>query len=271
MNQQDDTNEIAERCSKDERRAFTIMWNDITEDTLISPEARWLMLYLLGRPEGWRIIPRDIENKSGWGRDKRRRVYKELCNRGYMLKEQYQQNGLNRIRYLYSDRPKFKSILPETGFQAPDFQAPENPSPYQLRRRENTELRKPLPPPKGGAYVSSSKRRGLRANGENPRAVKAALQTAWANKVVEQLASQGRKHDVEIMIAEGKEGVLRLCVLKYGHPACGFWYLPEIDESTRDQVITALRRMGMHATLDLAKVPHLYPIGVSNVDLSTAK
>ena len=43
--------------------------NHVFEDARLSMEARWLLGYLLSKPDNWTLVLRDINKKGGCGRD----------------------------------------------------------------------------------------------------------------------------------------------------------------------------------------------------------
>lgn len=72
---------------------FTMVANATLEDDRLSIEARWLISYLLSKPDNWIIRPRDLKKKSGRGRDKVRAMMKELEEAGYLVREKVRENG----------------------------------------------------------------------------------------------------------------------------------------------------------------------------------
>jgi hypothetical protein len=67
--------------------------NHVFEETRLSMEARWLLGYLLSKPDNWTVVLRDISNKGNCGRDKARRMIAELVELGYAQKEQARDGG----------------------------------------------------------------------------------------------------------------------------------------------------------------------------------
>lgn len=67
--------------------------NHVFEDMRLSMEARWLLGYLLSKPDNWTVVQKDIANKGGCGRDKARKMIAELVDAGYAEKEQARDGG----------------------------------------------------------------------------------------------------------------------------------------------------------------------------------
>jgi hypothetical protein len=78
----------------------------VIENASISVEARWLLVYLLGKPDGWIIRVADIQNRTGWGRDKTRKHIKELVEAHYLLPEYNRDGGrFAAMRFVVLDEP----------------------------------------------------------------------------------------------------------------------------------------------------------------------
>jgi hypothetical protein len=56
----------------------------VAQDTRLSFEARGVMLYLLSKPAGWKILPADLRREGGIGRDKAYNILTELEQAGYL-------------------------------------------------------------------------------------------------------------------------------------------------------------------------------------------
>jgi hypothetical protein len=57
------------------------------QDENLSFEARGLLAYLLSKPDDWKVILSDVQRNGNIGRDKARRLLKELESAGYIKKE----------------------------------------------------------------------------------------------------------------------------------------------------------------------------------------
>lgn len=98
---------------------FTMVANATLEDDRLSIEARWLISYLLSKPDNWIIRLTDIRKKSGKGRDKVRGMIKELVEIGYLVREKARNGGkFAGTSFVINDepvQPKTKEKAPETG------------------------------------------------------------------------------------------------------------------------------------------------------------
>jgi hypothetical protein len=78
----------------------------LIEDTSLSVEARWLLIYLLSRPDNWIIRFSDIQSRTKWGRDKARAHVKELEHSGHLQRDQKRVAGrFETMTYVVLDDP----------------------------------------------------------------------------------------------------------------------------------------------------------------------
>ena len=100
-------------------RSFTVVYNDLIRDESISPNCRWLLIYLLSNKPGWVIKTSQIYNhvKKFMGRNALYNVINETIESGYLLRQTKVINNLKRYRYQVADAPVFKKFLrcPENG------------------------------------------------------------------------------------------------------------------------------------------------------------
>lgn len=112
-----------ERCPHDKENPYSMTSNALIRDESLHPNVRWFLIYLLSMKDGWKVNAKQVINHvkghRGCGRDKVYDWIKEACAAGYMKKEEWQEGGLNRCRYILSEYPKFKKCLP-----GPDSQDP---------------------------------------------------------------------------------------------------------------------------------------------------
>jgi hypothetical protein len=71
----------------DHTGSFTILDNSLLTDARLSWEARGLLAYLLSKPDTWGVRSYDLERNGPAGKQKIRRLLKELVEAGYMLRE----------------------------------------------------------------------------------------------------------------------------------------------------------------------------------------
>lgn len=85
---------------------YTQLPNRVLEDTEISAEARWLVAYLLSKPDHWILRRTNIEKMVPCGRDKAYKLIKELVKRGYVQREINRDGGkFNAVQYVIYDEP----------------------------------------------------------------------------------------------------------------------------------------------------------------------
>lgn len=86
---------------------YTVIPNAIIENKLLSPEARWTLIYLLSKPRDWVVRVSDIRNAGGYGRDKAYTLVNDLVEAGYIEKVQQRQGDgvFGEIEYVVSDKP----------------------------------------------------------------------------------------------------------------------------------------------------------------------
>lgn len=86
---------------------YTTVPNHVFEDVRLSMEARWLLGYLLSKPDNWTVILGDIASRGGCGRDKARRIINELVQHGYADKEQERDDGrFGKLSLVIFDEPR---------------------------------------------------------------------------------------------------------------------------------------------------------------------
>lgn len=86
---------------------YTTLPNHVFEDQRLSMEARWLLGYLLSKPDNWTVRMGDIAKKGVCGRDKARRMINELVDHGYAEKDQPREDGrFSKLSLVIYDEPK---------------------------------------------------------------------------------------------------------------------------------------------------------------------
>jgi len=113
-----------QRCPKDPENPYSQISNALIRDITLSPECRWLLIYLLSNRDGWKINTSQIIThvKGLMGRDKVYKVVNEAIDAGYMMREVVKKGNLIRYVLYISESPKFKK-----SFRFPGFQDPEDP------------------------------------------------------------------------------------------------------------------------------------------------
>ncbi len=174
---QNNQNDIEiQRCPHDEKNPYTMIRNDLIRDNSISPNCRWLLIYLLSNNEEiWTVrISQVAKHVQGFiGRDAVYRIVNEGIQAGYIQRFEYFENNMKRYKYYISETPKFKKSLRCPEIQYTESQYPENQGRKEGTTQERTSLRKniknppPLVPPKKAVPKKPSKDISLRSEEED--------------------------------------------------------------------------------------------------------
>ncbi|WP_208179152.1 helix-turn-helix domain-containing protein [Sinorhizobium medicae] len=126
--------------------------NHVFEDARLSMEARWLLSYLLSKPDNWTVVIGDIIKKGNCGRDKARKMIAELVDIGYAEREQQREDGKFGASVLVIfDEPRSLApagngretasvaILPQTALPATALPSPVSPAPVKSAHSNNSD------------------------------------------------------------------------------------------------------------------------------------
>jgi len=80
------------RLAKQNRGSWTVISNDLLQDTSLSLEALGLLCYLLSKPDDWEVRVSEIQQTWGLGRARLQRIMQELADAGY-ARLQSKRNG----------------------------------------------------------------------------------------------------------------------------------------------------------------------------------
>lgn len=146
-----------QRCPHDGENPYAQISRDLIRDASISPECRWMLIYLLSMKDGWTISISQIVNhlKGMVGRDKVYDMVNEAIEAGYIKKEIIKKGNLNQgCKYFVSERAKFKkcfrhSEIQEVGAQGAEKADIKN---KHILKKENKE-KKQQQAPKGAKGV----------------------------------------------------------------------------------------------------------------------
>ena len=118
----------------DQETDYTIVSNHILRDNTLSWRARGLFVYILSKPETWKVYSKDLVNQATEGRDAMRKAMAELIKAGYIEKHQINQNGtFGNVVYKVYQIPLTEKPLTEKPLT-------ENQSTYKVKNKSNTEL-----------------------------------------------------------------------------------------------------------------------------------
>lgn len=117
---------------------FTVIPNEALLDERLTIGARWLLCYLLSRPQDWQVQIADIQKKAAVGRDKAYALVKELITIGWVRKDAARDDDgrWGGVEYVVMDEP-----------EASDQPLPENPKAVEPIAA-NPQLTKDGPLPK---------------------------------------------------------------------------------------------------------------------------
>jgi len=107
-------NEISE-CPHDKEHPYTMINNALIRDASISPLCRWMLIFLLSHPKGWKVKISHISNHlSGYKGRSRGNIYgliNEAIAAGYMARESFCENNMKRYRYFLSESKYYSNIF----------------------------------------------------------------------------------------------------------------------------------------------------------------
>jgi hypothetical protein len=96
---------------------FTHISNILVMDTNLSCESKGLFLILWSHCDDWKFYNKDIMKKANCKKDKLNRMYKELTEQGYLLRQQ-QKNDKGHFthqKFILSDEGNLKDIYTDNG------------------------------------------------------------------------------------------------------------------------------------------------------------
>ena len=157
------------------QKPYSMLGNDALRDERLSLEARGALCFILSWPEDWRFNLDWLMRETGIGRDKARRIVKDLEAHGYckLTRVRNADGTLRDYEHLFTDEPShLLKPAPENpspasataGVQVPGHPKPVNP-PHT--KKEETLIRKtnPLSPPQSGGEDFASPESGSEATG----------------------------------------------------------------------------------------------------------
>ncbi len=134
-------------CSDEKLEPYTVIPNELLRTREMSPNAIWLVCYLLSNVKNWRIntlqIIKHCEGRIG--RDQVRQIIEETLQVGYLKRTTKIVNGLKRTHYEISRTAKFKKSLPCTEFQDAGNQDAEFQDAENQDNKERTSRRTTIP------------------------------------------------------------------------------------------------------------------------------
>lgn len=158
---------------------WTRVPNDLARDHQLSLEARGLMLYMASHSEAFQVSVEHLMVACAVGRDKLRRIMKELIDAGYLEREQSVDPATGRLGLnsyvLHSRRSAPSTDLPSTG----------EPSPVNQPPLKKTNIKKTIT--SGGAELALADDDGalFLVKAEPVEVTAQAVTAAWIDKIRE--------------------------------------------------------------------------------------
>lgn len=138
-----------QRCPHDNNNPYTMIHNDLIRDVSISPECRWLIIYLLSNKEGWKINVKQVINhlKPHMGRNAVYKIFDEAIEAGYIKREEIKKSFAKKgalisgFQYFVSETPKFKKCLRRVSFRDTDDRDTENRDIKNITSKKNNYIK----------------------------------------------------------------------------------------------------------------------------------
>ncbi|ELN6884924.1 hypothetical protein RZY40_003150 [Vibrio alginolyticus] len=135
---------------------FTVLPNSTIRDSRLSIDALGLLVKLISRPPNWEVRPHQLQNECGIGRDRLRRLLKELESCGYLVRkkcrnpdgrwhwisEVYQESQLDSSTGGFSGHGSAKDVFPVDGSTEDGLSIVGKHGDLQKKILENTESQK---------------------------------------------------------------------------------------------------------------------------------
>jgi hypothetical protein len=125
----DNAGSTIQRCPHDQQNPYTMIHNGLIRDGSISPDCRWLLIYLLSNSGNWVISVAQIINhlKPHMAKQKVYNIVNEAIESGYMKRETIREgNRVKKIQYYVSETPKFKKCFLLPTFEEEEARVQEN-------------------------------------------------------------------------------------------------------------------------------------------------
>ena len=152
------------------KKGYVVLFREVAQDDRLSLEARGLFALIVSLPDDWEYTVSGLAVKAGCGREKVRRLLKELQTVGYLIREQSHDSGGKfggNVYVLQDEAPPLpgnpsngegaKTPLPENTVNGENRQR-ETPSagfpPQQNKDLTEEEIKRPPKAPQGGKRPS---------------------------------------------------------------------------------------------------------------------
>lgn len=147
------------------KKGFVVLFREAAQDARLTLEARGLFALMVSLPENWEYTVSGLASKAGCGKDKIRRLLRELQEVGYLIREQgHDSDGkfASNIYVLQDEAPLSGNTVngyirqrenPSTSKPLTDSAALKN------KEEKNKDLKEPPKAPQGASDAEKPKRR----------------------------------------------------------------------------------------------------------------
>lgn len=118
-----------QRCPHDAENPYAQISRSLIRDDSISPECRWLLIYMLSMRDGWKMKVSQIcaHTKKFIGRNRVYELVQEAIEAGYIYREEKMVGNLKcGVAYFISESPKFKKCFRRSDFRETEPRDTEN-------------------------------------------------------------------------------------------------------------------------------------------------
>lgn len=138
------------------KKGFVVLYRAAAQDTRLSLEARGLFALMLSLPDDWEYTVSGLAIKAGCGRDKVRRLLRELQAVGYLIREQSHDRGGKFACNTYVLQDEAPPLDGNT-VNGENRQREKPPAGFSTQQNKDTtenEIKKPPKAPQGGGRKS---------------------------------------------------------------------------------------------------------------------
>lgn len=93
------------------RKGFTVTPNDLINDDTLTPQARFLFVYMASKPDDWKFIQEPMAKGLGWSLPTLRKYLEELIDAGWISRERQRVDGkFDSFDYTLNPSPSAKNL-----------------------------------------------------------------------------------------------------------------------------------------------------------------
>lgn len=152
------------------KKGFIVLYREAAQDGRLTLEARGLFALMVSLPENWEYTVSGLAVKAGCGRDKIRRLLRELQEVGYLIREQgHGQDGRFAANvYVLQDEAPPLSGETVSGETRQRSEPPAGAAAQKKREEKKKEGKEPPKAPQGAAGAKKPRRRSRAAPAWQP-------------------------------------------------------------------------------------------------------